>query len=307
MDDRPVGALLVTGASGKFGTALLTGLDALRERFTEIRLLVRRDAAVAPHRDVVFARGNLDDRLSLDRAAQGVHTVLHLAALTHSHDAASYDSVNREGTERLLAACTAHGVAKFVFMSSRAAQADAGAYGRSKLAAERAVEASGLASLTLCPAEAYGAGSGDAVSSLIGWIRKGRPVPLPGRGESLLAPVDARDVLAATRVALGRTELRGRFLLAGPEEMTYRQLVQRVGRALDKRPWPVPVPWWILRSGALVSRLVGSNALVADQLERLRATKPADSSAARRELDFAPRPLEAGLADLLRLSVSGDR
>ncbi|HTZ37701.1 MAG TPA: NAD-dependent epimerase/dehydratase family protein, partial [Stellaceae bacterium] len=108
----------------------------------------------------------------------GVEAVVHLAGIAHTGRidiaAARYDSVNRRATADLANAAAREGVRHFVFVSSiraqsgpaadhalteRDAPAPTDAYGRSKLAAEAAVRASGVPFTILRPVLLYGPGA----------------------------------------------------------------------------------------------------------------------------------------------------
>lgn len=287
--------LLVTGASGGFGRRLVPLLAAQPGR--SVRALAHRRAVDA---GVETVRGDLRHRESLAAALVGVETVLHLAAVTHSHAARDYREVNAEGTRNLVAAAAAAGVRRVVLMSSRAAVPGGGAYAASKLAAEEAVRGAPLEWVVLRPAEVYGPGSTDAVATLVHWLRRWGFAPVVAPDQGKVAPAHLDDVAAATCRALDPAAPSGRVhTLAGDEELTLRQLVGRIARVLGVPGRALPVPLSLARMLAAGCRLVGSRLLVADQMPRLLAPKSGDLASARRDLAFAPRPLDAGLADWL--------
>ena len=102
--------------------------------------------------------GDLEEEIDWARCVDGVDAVVHLAALAHataSIPEERYNKINHQATARLAKATDAAG-ARFVFMSSVAAQSGASSeevlteeaipqpttpYGRSKLRAEQEIEA----------------------------------------------------------------------------------------------------------------------------------------------------------------------
>src|ERR1700730_4640411 len=141
--------ILVTGASGFIGTALLR---ALRAPGHAVRAAVRSTADEEPDRlervVVTDIAGEFDRGALLD----GIDAVVHLAAVGYGAvDEAMLRRVNVEGATRL--ACAAAGrVRRFVFVSSVKAHGEESgglavsephvpraqdAYGRAKLEAER--------------------------------------------------------------------------------------------------------------------------------------------------------------------------
>jgi len=106
----------------------------------------------------------------------GMDAVVHLAGIAHVGPGVTeqtYDRVNHLATAELARAAAAAGVRRLVFLSSIRAQTSATAdrplseadeprptddYGRSKLAAETAVRASGVPCIILRPTLVYGPG-----------------------------------------------------------------------------------------------------------------------------------------------------
>lgn len=106
--------VLVTGASGRIGSALAA---ALREQGHWVRGFDLRQPAVSIDDSVT---GSLTDLDALDRALDGVDAVAHLAALMtwHSKDNQRLFEANVTGTYQLLQAAKNHALSRFVFASS---------------------------------------------------------------------------------------------------------------------------------------------------------------------------------------------
>ncbi|HXU33036.1 MAG TPA: NAD-dependent epimerase/dehydratase family protein [Thermoanaerobaculia bacterium] len=288
--------VLVTGP-GKLGRPLLERLE--RQGVTG-KVLHRNPTAPLPAGwQAVRADLTLPD--SLVDACKECDQVLHLAAVTHSNRAARYDEVNAVGTSNLIAEARRSGVARFTFVSTRAISSEGGAYSRSKIAAEKIVRESSLAWSILRPAEVYGTG-GEGISALIERSRAGRWIPLVGDGGARLAPIYLDDVVEGICRAV-MAQGSGTVLdLAGPEEMTQRQLIDRLGSYFQTRPFTVRVPAGLLDLAARSMALVGLKRppIYADQVARLLSAKRHDIEGAIRELGFRARPLEEGLDALFR-------
>ncbi|NOT07000.1 MAG: NAD(P)-dependent oxidoreductase, partial [Gemmatimonadales bacterium] len=165
--------VLVTGATGFVGGHLV---DALLRRGDTVTALVRSRAKgeALAKRGVTPAPGDLADDAALRAAARGQEVVYHLAGLVAAHSEAEFQTVNADGTARLVAAVAAGAPsARLVLVSSMAAAgpSPAGgkltgteparpvtAYGRSKLAGERAVAEGPLPWTILRPPAVYGPG-----------------------------------------------------------------------------------------------------------------------------------------------------
>jgi nucleoside-diphosphate-sugar epimerase len=222
--------------------------------------------------------------------------VLHLAAVTHSNRPGPYTEVNALGTRNLVAEARRAGVQRFTLMSTRAISPAGGAYSRSKIEAEEIVRDSGLAFNILRPAEVYGAG-GEGISMLIERCRQGRWVPVVGDGSPRLAPVYLDDVIDGICRAVMSPSSGGVHVLAGPEEMSYLELIRRLAAFFHTRPRTVGVPASLLALAARALALLPLEKppLYADQVARLFSPKSHDSGSAFLAFGFTARPLEQGL------------
>jgi UDP-glucose 4-epimerase len=113
------GCILITGASGFIGSALVRYLI---ERGFAVRAAARTRAGILPHGDVDYVvLRDLAKPVDWDPLRDGVDAVVHLAGVAHRSSAptAIYDSVIRSATARL--ADAAHGAlpnASFSFLPS---------------------------------------------------------------------------------------------------------------------------------------------------------------------------------------------
>ncbi|MCA9623224.1 MAG: NAD-dependent epimerase/dehydratase family protein [Myxococcales bacterium] len=142
--------ILVTGATGKVGSRLVTHLV---QRGDEIRALVRdpERAATTLSARVELVAGDLLDAGSLANATRGVEAVVHCAAFFRGATPEQAHAVNDLGTRHLAQAARAASVGRFVFTSTGLVYGSTGgrpvdeeapcaaidAYPVSKLAAER--------------------------------------------------------------------------------------------------------------------------------------------------------------------------
>src|SRR5947209_255890 len=108
--------LLLTGATGTIGSALLRRLTASS---TPVRCLVRDPRRLGAERvRVQIALGDLSDPPSFRNALRGVKTVVHLAASIRDTQAGSIEELNGIATWRMVQAAERAGVEHFVFFSA---------------------------------------------------------------------------------------------------------------------------------------------------------------------------------------------
>ena len=212
------GRALITGGSGYFGSLLVRQLV---ERGWDSRVFDLHDADDRPA-SVEFVGGDIRDRCAVDAACTGVDVVFHnVAQVPLAKNRALFESVNVKGTEIVLAAARAAGVAKVVHTSSSAVfgapptnpvtedtrPAPGEAYGRAKYEAERrcrAAAAAGLDVTIVRPRTVLGHGRLGIFQILFEWIREGANVPVLGRGDNRYQFVHADDLADACIRAAGR-------------------------------------------------------------------------------------------------------
>jgi len=283
--------VLVTGGAGRLGQRLVA----------ELTRTGRRTRALVHRSDVPGATetlpGDLADPATLAAATDGVCTVVHLAAATHARDPGVYARVNVVGTGHLLAAARRSGVERFLHVSTRAISEKGGAYSRSKREAERLVERSGLDFTIVRLPEIYGTGGKEGVDRIVALARLGRPIPLVGRARDTVCPVHVDDAVSALAAAMNPGAVSGKIYTLGGECMSLEEFAQTCTKAFGTRSRVVHVPTPLVAVLGFAGRVLPLP-VYPDQLARLRAPKPRVSPEAHDDLDFTPRRLAAGLAEL---------
>jgi UDP-glucose 4-epimerase len=304
--------ILVTGASGFVGTALVTELER--------RTVPFRPTSRVP-RDGFFAIGDIGPGTDWTGALSGVDTVVHLAARVHQMTdspqsaEAAHRAVNTEATLRLASEAARLGVRRLVFVSSikvngegtpegrpfRAEDAPRpdGPYARSKLAAEQGLQKlsdeTGLEVVIVRPPLVYGRGVKANFGSLVKAVRAGIPLPLGAvRNRRSLVYVETLvDLLircAAHPAAAGKV-----VLVSDDQDLSTRELVQEIGVAMGKPARLIAVPPGLMRSALT---LLGRGSVA----ERLFTNLQVDIGATRQLLDWAP---SISVAEGLRRSLGG--
>jgi len=234
--------LLLTGATGLIGSALLSRLTA---EGIAVRCLVRDPRRLGAQRvRVQIALGDLADPPSFRNAMRGVDTVVHLAASIRDQSVGSIEELNAIATWRMVEAAERAGVEHFVFVSALGASTFHRArFFRAKALAERAVSESSVRCTIFAPSIVYA--PGDPWLSLLERLSLLPLMPISGRGRARYEPIWAEDVARCIRAAVdsppGAATDR-RYELAGPDELSHRELVELALRAVDRRRVVVGIP-----------------------------------------------------------------
>ena len=289
--------ILLTGATGNLGSALLARLVSDRER---VRCLVRDPRELGPERvRVQIVLGDLADPASFRNALRGVKTVVHLAAAIRDQPRASIEELNAVATLRLLRAAERSGVERFVFFSALGASLHERArFFRAKALAEQAVEESSIPSVVFAPSIVY--------SPRDPWIRLLErmsllPVmPISGSGQARYQPIWTEDAAACVAEALRSRDgdRHRRFELAGPDTLSYDDRARVTLRALRRRRRLLHVPLPVVRRGLRAVEAVAGDGSFAvweeAELMEIPMTTPRGTADAE-ALGVSPRGMRAVL------------
>ena len=289
--------ILLTGATGLVGSALLERLLAAG---SDVRCLVRDPRRLGANRvRVQITLGDLANPLSIRQAVRGVEAVAHLGATIRDQPGGSIEELNGIATVRLLREAERAGAERFLLFGALGATPTARTrFFRAKALAEWAVLRSELESVVISPSIVYA--PGDPWMTLLRRLSLLPWMPVSGNGEAAYQPIWAADAAECAARALLGESLRGeplekrRFELAGPETLTYDEIVKLALRAWD-RPRPlvhVPVP--LVRRGLrLLEQLAGTASFAtweeAELMEVSMITRRGVEDARRLGVD--PRPM----------------
>ena len=226
--------IVITGGTGFVGRSVC---EYLFEQDAGCRLVVPtrrratgRDLQVLPTVDLAVA--DVHDAKAITPLLTGADALVHLVAILHG-SADDFDRVHVQLPRTLAAACTASGVKRVVHVSALGVASNApSAYLRSKAAGEAVwqdwARATGGQLTILRPSVIFGAE--DRFTNLFVQLQRLFPVlPLAGTG-ARFQPVWVGDVARAVVNSLYAAAAVGPVIeCAGPEVMTLKQIVQRVG------------------------------------------------------------------------------
>lgn len=216
--------------------------------------------------------------------------------MTHTNREHEYDSINREGTLNLIQACRQNNVRRIIYISSRTAHKDGGAYALSKLQAEECVQQSGVAHQILRLGEVYGPGSPDAINRLFAWVAKYPLVPLIGNGKTTLNPLFIDDALEGiVETVTMEAAISGTWLLAGPEDISLNNIVRRMGKLIGVNRTTLPIPIPMFRAITEILLFLNSEWMARDQIARILCPKLKTAPLSELIHGFTPRSLEDGL------------
>jgi NADH dehydrogenase len=292
-------SVLVIGGSGFIGSHIVAKLAQ-----TDWRVVVpTRHYESARHllelpevEDVIEA--DVHDDAALNRLIHGHTAVINLVGILHSRWGNPYGPdfarAHVELPKRIVAACVANGVHRYLHMSALGADRNGPSmYSRSKADGEAmAFSNPALATTVFRPAVVFG--DQDRFLNMFARLEKFLPMMLLARADAKFQPVYVEDVAQAFVNALRNDRTIGKvYELAGPKVYTLRELVKLAG-TYTGHPRPViGLPDSLARLQALImEHMPGGPLLTRDNLDSMKVDNVA-SGPIDPELGITPTELEA--------------
>lgn len=224
--------VLVTGASGLLGTALLPKLVAGGH---QVSATSRRNRASG---GVTWLRADVETGEGLADAVSGAEAVVHLASgISSSRRHAYLQRVDVEGTRRLGAAAMSGGVQHLLYVSIVGIDRVPYGYYHVKLAAEQMVRDCGVPWTILRATQFF-----PFLDFLLS--KAGRLPMIPGDPRMVFQPVDTREVADRIVERLDAGPLQSIEEFGGPERLTFAELARQWQAAQGKaeRLLRLPIP-----------------------------------------------------------------
>jgi nucleoside-diphosphate-sugar epimerase len=314
----------VTGATGFVGGRVAALLVAGGH---EVVALVRSPARARSLADlgVRLVAGDVSDPASVRAAADGVAGLFHVAGWYRvgARDDTQARRTNVDGTRAVLEAVRTVGVPRLVYTSTLAVNSDTrgrtvdetyrfsgrhlSVYDATKAEAHDlvvAAAATGAPAVIVVPGLVYGPGDTSQTGALIRRVLRRRRVVVTSGGRLCWGFVD--DVARGHLLAMERGRDGEAYMLAGPPYSLAEGL--RVAAQVAGGPGPVVLPALTARLAAPVARVAGRVVRIpgsysAEAMRSSLATYLGSPAKAQRELGWAVRSLESGLADTLRAEL----
>ena len=300
----------VLGGTGYIGKEIVARLGAAGH---EVKVLTRnpaqqRDLKVLP--TVRLVRADVHDESRLAAEFAGCDVVINLVGILNETSlgrgsGAQFRRVHTELPQKVVRACKAGGVRRYLHMSGLKADSKRGPshYLFSKGAAEDYIREhcaqGGPEYVIFQPSVVFG--PGDAFINNFAGILKLVPGVLPlACADAKFAPVYVGDVADAFVACLDRRDVAGRtFQLCGPDIVTLGDIVRETARVLGLKRIIVPLPRGISRVQAAVMDFVPGKPFSTDNFLSATLDSVCDCDGLG-ELGIARTPMRGTIEKYLR-------
>lgn len=296
--------VLVAGGTGFIGAHVV---EELIKGGTHRVTIMTRDPARAHRRaGVEYVRGDISDPGSLAEATRGAEVVVHCVQFPN-HPVENpargwtYEKVDGEGTERMVAACRANGVRRFIYLSGAGARPGRSEpWFKAKERAERAVMTSGMEYVIIRPSWIYGP-KDRSLNKFVAFVKYLPVVPVIGSGQEKVQPISVFDVAKVVAAAVDNSAATNQvFELGSRDPLTMDEILGTVQKILGKRRPLVHQPAWLVKIPASVIQYLPNAPLSPGAIDFITMDERVDPSPAERAFGLNVTPLEAGLRQYLR-------
>ncbi len=308
----------VTGGTGFIGSHLVDALIS-DDNYDEVRCLVRSNEKWLKNKDYRKFKGDLHELDILQKAAEGVDVIFHLAGAVKASTYETFERANVEATENLLRIAQKAEVPKVVILSSLAAAGPSegeplteetlmepvSMYGRSKKQMEKMIHeiVHEKTSITILrPSAVYGPRE-DQIYSFFKMVDK-RICPVIGNGERpKISMVYVSDVVQGCLKAAEKSNKEVEtYFISDEKPYTWNRIRQISTKVLGKKALPVYIkPKWVKKIAGGVEKAASFfgiyPVLNSDKANELILEWTCSIKKAKKELDFKPEySLEEGIS-----------
>jgi nucleoside-diphosphate-sugar epimerase len=253
-----------------------------------VRCFVRAtsDKSVLPSADLEWFYGDIKETQSLQRAMQGVDALANVVSMGGGNGA------------YIVEAAAAASVKRAVFVSTTSIFTQLNAPSKAlRVAAEEAVQTSGIPSTILRPTMIYGSSRDRNMCRLIRYVQQRPVIPIFGSGNYLQQPVYVGDVAQAILDCLLNDDTIGKaYNIPGAEPLTYNQVIDTVTSLMGRKIGKIHLP---AHSTAKMLAFFEKNSIhlpfKAEQVMRLNEHKHFDYTEAQKEIGFSPLSFFEGI------------
>lgn len=245
----------------------------LAQERIQTRCLVRRTSNIERLKEhgIEVVYGDVNDKESLKKAVEGIEAVIHLVGIIVEHKGATFEIIHTQGTKNLIEASKEAGVKRFIYISALGARENARSrYHFTKWVAEQLVMNSGMEYVILRPSIMIGEW-GAFITMLSRIVHQAPLIPVID-GESMVQPIYVENTVDCIIKSLSEPETTSRiFEIAGPRQITYRELFLTLMDVLSVKKPTIEIPIWLMFPVAyILERVMDKPPITTQQLIMLK-------------------------------------
>ncbi|GAB4330810.1 MAG: NAD(P)H-binding protein [Candidatus Abyssubacteria bacterium] len=297
-----IAMIFVSGGTGFIGSH---SVRRLVEQGQTLRLLTFKGPGLAgelPSERIKYAAGSITDPASLAGKMNGCDIAVNFVGIIVQVGDATFERIHVQGLRNLLEEAKRAEVKRFIHISALGTSEEpASEYFRTKWEAEQLTKGSGLEYVVLRPSLVFG--PEDRFFNMLKPMLYLPIMPVVGTGRTRFQPIWVEDVASCVVKAVeDDTPLNGVWEVAGPEQMTFDEMLDKMADALGLSPRiKLHIPLGVMNPVAkFMETLLPRPPVTTDQLKMLSVDNITDSNAITEIFGVEPSPLRDTLRSYWR-------
>lgn len=220
---------------------------------------------------VVLQYGDLAKPQTLEGKLEGSYAVINLVGILFERGRQNFSALHAQGAEKLAKMCKAAGVERYIHISSLGVdKATSSKYAKTKFFGEKATLAAFPEAIILRPGVVFGP-EDNFFNQFASLLRFAPAFPVFGGGKTRFQPVYVGDVAAAVVAVLEDLTTQGKiFELAGPEIVTFKEILEFTANTINKKAQFFSIPFAFASVSAIFAELAPVPPITRDQVRLLQ-------------------------------------
>ncbi|WP_372791835.1 NAD(P)H-binding protein [Paraconexibacter sp.] len=289
-------AVLLTGASGFVGSALLPALKDVGA----IRCLVRDASRLQTSGDVHVVEADLTDSDSLAPALEGMDEAYYLVHSMEPGGGQDYVERDRRAATNYVQAAREAGIRRTIYLGGIGGGDESSEHLESRREVEEVLAGAGPEFVALRASMIVGAKSA-SFGTLVQIVDRLPVLAMPAWRDRSTQPIAIDDVVACLVAA--REVKPGAYEIAGPDTLTFAEMTEVIADLLGKTHRSVPLPFSNAKLEAAMASLVTDEdqELLEPLMEGLHGDLVVSDNQIERTFGVRPTPF----ADAARTAIEG--
>ena len=264
---------LIFGASGQIGRNLIRGLTQKNLKVTAVtrnlhqKGYILKTQANPGYLDIVET--NIFDLKKIDELIKKADVCINLVGILFEKGANTFANIHEKFPSMVASLCKKHKLNKFIHLSALGIEkAKDSKYAMSKLNGEMAIKKNFKESIILKPSIIYSVD--DKFTTMIMGLVNILPIfPLYYGGRTKFMPLHCVDMCNLI-IDLIENNTNDKIIeCVGPDELTFKQIIEKLLRLIEKKRFFVPMPIYIANIMATFFQLLPNPLITRDQIKLL--------------------------------------
>ena len=264
---------LIFGASGQIGRNLIRGLTQKNLKVTAVtrnlhqKGYILKTQANPGYLDIVET--NIFDSDKIENLIKKAEVCINLVGILYEKGSNNFKNIHEKFPSMISSLCQKHKVDKFIHLSSLGIEnAKDSKYAASKLNGEIVVSKNFKDAIILKPSIIYSVDD-NFTTMLMGLLNLSPFFPLYYDGKTKFMPLHCTDICNLI-FDLIENDIDDKIIeCIGPEELTFKQIIEKLLKLIEKKRFFVPIPIFVANIMATFLQMLPKPLITRDQIKLL--------------------------------------